>query len=132
MFAILGDARFAEIFTPGSRPEVPIVGRIAGAGAKPILVAGQVDRLIVTADTVLIADYKTDGYVPQKLDEVRPYVTQLALYRAVLARLYPGKAVRAALIFTIGPVLMELPADTLDAALSEVVTKSGHAAVMAP
>jgi hypothetical protein len=50
----------------------------------------------------------------------------------VLARLYPGKAVRAALIFTTGPVLMELPADTLDAALSEVVTKSGHAAVMAP
>ncbi len=132
MFAILGHARFAEIFTPGSRPEVPIVGRIAGAGAKPILVAGQVDRLIVTADTVLIADYKTDSYVPRKLEEVRPYVTQLALYRAVLARLYPGKAVRAALIFTTGPVLVEPPADILDAALSEVVTKSGHAAVMAP
>jgi ATP-dependent helicase/nuclease subunit A len=132
MFAILGDPRFAEVFTPGSRPEVPIVGRIARADAKPILVAGQVDRLIVTRDTVLIADYKTDSYVPQKLDEVRPYVTQLALYRAVLARLYPGKAARAALIFTTGPVLMELPADILDAALSEVVTKSGHAAVMAP
>ncbi|HEY1980318.1 MAG TPA: double-strand break repair helicase AddA [Xanthobacteraceae bacterium] len=132
MFTILGDARFAEVFTPGSRPEVPIVGRIARAGAKPILVTGQVDRLIVTADAVLIADYKTDSYVPQKLDEVRPYVTQLALYRAVLARLYPGKARRAALIFTTGPVLKELPADILDAALSEVVTKSGHAAVMAP
>ena len=26
------------------------------------------------------------------------------------ARLYPGKTVRAALIFTTGPVLMELPA----------------------
>jgi len=131
MFAILGDARFAEVFTPGSRPEVPIVGRIARAGTKPILVAGQVDRLIVTADTVLIADYKTDGYVPRKLDEVGAYVTQLALYRAVLTRLYPGKTVRAALIFTTGPVLVELPADTLDAALSEVVIKSGHAAVMA-
>ena len=131
MFAILGDPRFAEVFTPGSRPEVPIVGRIMRSGGKPILVAGQIDRLIVTANTVLIADYKTDSYVPRKLEDVGAYVTQLALYRAVLARLYPGKTVRAALIFTTGPVLMELPAEALDAALFEVVTKGGHAAVMA-
>jgi ATP-dependent helicase/nuclease subunit A len=131
MFAILGDPRFTEAFTPGSRPEVPIIGRIARAGAGSILVAGQVDRLIVTTDTVLIADYKTDSYVPQKSDEAGAYVTQLALYRAVLASLYPGKTVRAALIFTAGPVLMEIPAETLDAALSEVVTKNSHAAVMA-
>ena len=51
---------FAEVFAPGSRPEVPIVGRIASAGGAPIAVAGQVDRLIVTGDAVLIADYKTD------------------------------------------------------------------------
>jgi ATP-dependent helicase/nuclease subunit A len=30
---------------PGSRPEVPIVGRIPRAGAEPLAVAGQVDRL---------------------------------------------------------------------------------------
>ena len=66
MFAILDEPDFAEVFAPGSRPEVPIVGRIARAGAKPVPVAGQVDRLIVTADAVLIADYKTDSDVPQR------------------------------------------------------------------
>jgi ATP-dependent helicase/nuclease subunit A len=118
--AILDDKTFAEIFAPGSRAEVPIVGRIARAGVGSIPVAGQVDRLAVTGDTVLIADYKTDRIVPDRLDAVAPYVTQLALYRAVLARVFPGKTVRAALLFTDGPKLMEVPAAVMDAALTKL------------
>jgi ATP-dependent helicase/nuclease subunit A len=121
--AILDDKNFAEIFAPGSRAEVPIVGRIAGAGSSPIPVAGQVDRLAVAGDTVLIADYKTDRFVPDRLDEVPPYVTQLALYRAVLAGVFPGKTVRAALLFTGGPKLMEVPAAAMDKALDAALTK---------
>jgi ATP-dependent helicase/nuclease subunit A len=128
VFAILGEPRFADVFAPGSRPEVPIVGRISRAGGDPVVIAGQVDRLIVTGDAVLIADYKTDRVVPQAIDEVEPYVTQLALYRAVLARLYPGKTVRAALIFISGPILLEVPAaemdSALDAELRKVLTKA--------
>ena len=120
VLAILDNQNFAEIFAPGSRAEVPIVGRIARAGARSIPVAGQVDRLAVTGDTVLIADYKTDRIVPERLDEVPPYVTQLALYRAVLARVFPGKTVRAALLFTDGPKLMEVPAAAMDAALNKL------------
>jgi len=121
--AILDDKNFVEIFAPGSRAEVPIVGRIARAGRGPIPVAGQVDRLAVTGDMVLIADYKTDRIVPDRLDEVPPYVTQLALYRAVLARVFPGKTVRAALLFTDGPKLMEVPATVMDKALDAALTK---------
>ena len=121
--AILDDKKFAEIFAPGSRAEVPIVGRIARAGRIPIPVAGQVDRLAVTADTVLIADYKTDRIVPHRLGEVPPYVTQLALYRAVLAGIFPGKTVRAALLFTDGPKLMEVPAADMDAAMEAALTR---------
>jgi ATP-dependent helicase/nuclease subunit A len=121
--AVLDDARFAEIFQPGSRPEVPIVGRIPRSGAEPIGVAGQVDRLSVIGDTVLIADYKTDSVVPQRLGDVPRYVTQLSLYRAVLSRLYPGKTVRAALIFTTGPALLEIPSAAMDAALAAELGK---------
>ncbi len=96
---------------------MPIVGRIPRQDAEPLGVAGQVDRLSVTGDTVLIADYKTDGIVPQRFEEAPRYVTQLALYRAVLARIYPGKTVRAALIFTNGPVLLEIPGAAMDSAL---------------
>ena len=120
VLAILDDQNFAEIFAPGSRAEVPIVGRIARAARDPIPVAGQVDRLAVTDETVLIADYKTDRIVPDRLDQAHPYVAQLALYRAVLARVFPGKTVRAALLFTEGPKLMELPATAMDAALTKL------------
>ncbi len=140
VFAVLDEPDFAEVFAAGSRPEVPIVGRIARAGAAPIAVAGQVDRLIVTADTVLIADYKTDSAVPRDLDEVEPYVAQLALYRAVLGRLYPGKTVRAALIFTNGPSLIHVPSAAMDQALDaelgtglgKVLTRLCHAPVKVP
>jgi len=120
--AILDDKSFAEIFVPGSRAEVPIVGRIPRRGAEALAVAGQVDRLAVTDGTVLIADYKSDGVVPRTLDDVEAYVTQLALYRAVLARIYPGKSVRAALVFTAGPAVIEVPAATMDEALLKLTS----------
>jgi len=132
VLAILDDQNFAEIFAPGSRAEVSIIGRIANADGVPIHVSGQVDRLAVAADAVLIADYKTDRVPPRTLDEVEPYVAQLALYRAVLSRIYPQKTVRAALLFTEGPRLMEVPASAMDAALGNVLTKRSHAAMKVP
>jgi ATP-dependent helicase/nuclease subunit A len=122
VLAILDDKIFAEMFAPGSRAEVPIVGRLVRASAEAILVSGQVDRLTITEDAVLIADYKSDRNVPAHLDEVEPYVAQLALYRAVLARLYPDKTIRAALVFTEGPRLFDLPAAAMEAALDRLLT----------
>ena len=104
---------FAELFKPGSRAEVPIVGKLS----EGVLVSGQVDRLSVTKDQVLIADFKTDRMPPRRIEEVPDaYVEQLAAYRAVLQKLYPDRPVRAALIWTEAPDLMELSASLLDGA----------------
>jgi ATP-dependent helicase/nuclease subunit A len=114
---ILADRRFAELFAPGSRAEVPIVGLVDGR-----IVNGVVDRLVVVPDAVLIADYKTNRPAPTSLAEIQGrypgYIAQLALYRAVLMRLYPGRPVRAALVWTDLPGLAEIPAEILDAALA--------------
>jgi ATP-dependent helicase/nuclease subunit A len=111
---LLEDARFQPLFGPGSRAEVPIVGRLATSQGSRI-VSGQIDRLAITTDAVLIADYKTDRPAPRRLDDVpRGYLRQLALYRTVLMRVYPGHRVRAALIWTDVPDLMELSEDALD------------------
>jgi ATP-dependent helicase/nuclease subunit A len=111
---------FSALFAPGSRAEVPIVGRLALHGGE-VRVSGQVDRLVVTADSVLIADFKTNRPAPQRIDDVPPaYMRQLALYRALLARLYPTRTVRAALVWTEVPDLMELSTSALDAALAQV------------
>jgi ATP-dependent helicase/nuclease subunit A len=119
---VLDDARFGALFGPGSRAEVPIVG-LVDVGGETRRVNGQVDRLVVTADWVLIADYKTNRPAPRTLTEVPPaYVRQLALYRAVLAKLYPDKVVRCALIWTEVPDLMELSAEALTHALAAVTS----------
>jgi ATP-dependent helicase/nuclease subunit A len=119
VLVILNDLVFAEVFAVGSRPEVPIVGRIARAG-ETVAVSGQVDRLAVTRDCVLIADYKTDRAAPNQLAQVPDaYIGQLALYRAVLARIYPAKTIRAALIFSAGPNVIEVPGPAMEAALAK-------------
>jgi ATP-dependent helicase/nuclease subunit A len=119
---VLEDPRFGDLFGAHSRAEVPIVGRIA-AGGRTIAVSGQVDRLAVTPGGVLIADYKTNRPAPRRPDEVpAAYVKQLALYRAVLRLLYPDRPVRAALVWTDVPDLMEISADALDRALATLTS----------
>ena len=118
--AVLDDPLFAALFANGSRAEVPIVGRLEWQG-RSIAVSGQVDRLAVTGDAVLIADYKTNRPAPRTVTAVPPpYVAQLALYRAVLAQLFPGKTIRAVLLWTEVPDLMEIPAPALDQALMDL------------
>ena len=109
VLALLADPQFAQLFAPGSRAEVPVVGRLRRAGRPDIIVSGQIDRLAVTAEAVLIADYKTNRLPPQAGEAPPPaYVQQLALYRAVLSHLYADRAIRAALIWTEIPAVMEI------------------------
>ncbi|MCC6775060.1 MAG: double-strand break repair helicase AddA [Hyphomicrobiales bacterium] len=108
---LLNDPRYAALFLPGSRAEVPIVGRAIGGR----LVSGQIDRLAVSDLGVLIGDYKTNATPPRRFEEAPPaYVRQLALYRAVLAQLYPCKPVKALLIWTYTADAMEIPAAAMD------------------
>jgi len=125
---LIADARFAPVFAPGSRAEVSIVGRLEQPGGTPALVSGQIDRLVVTASEVLIVDFKTNHAPPKTAAEApRGYVRQLALYRAVLEKLYPQRTVRAALLWTETPELMEISTPALDAQLATIVQRDDRA-----
>ena len=50
------------------------------------------------------------------------YRRQLALYRALLQRIYPGRRVRAFLLWTAAPRLMEIAAETLDKSMPYAAT----------
>ncbi|MCA1973110.1 MAG: PD-(D/E)XK nuclease family protein, partial [Caenispirillum sp.] len=114
--AVLAEPVFAPLFGPGSRAEVPIVGLVGRH-----VVAGQVDRLVVTEDAVLVVDYKTNRPPPLAVADVADaYLRQMAAYRGALKDLYPGRPVRCALLWTDGPRLMELPADRLDTLIEEM------------
>ena len=61
--AVLGDARLAALFGPGSRAEVSLAGSIEVNGRAREIV-GQIDRLAETDTQVLIADRETGEALP--------------------------------------------------------------------
>jgi ATP-dependent helicase/nuclease subunit A len=82
------------------------------------LVVGQVDRLIVNDDAILVVDYKTNRPPPSRAEEIDPaYLEQMALYRGLLQQIFPGRPVHAALLWTYAPRLMPLSSSLLDRAL---------------
>jgi len=112
--AIVRDASFAPLFQPGSLAEVPVVARI-GDGEGAFDLEGQIDRLALVEGSLLILDYKTNRPPPKTLEEVAAaYIAQLAAYRMALKGLFPGRPLRAALLWTDGPRLMEIPSPSLD------------------
>ena len=122
LLALIGDARFAPVFGAGSRAEVSLAGRLERPERRPALVAGQIDRLVVTGSEVLIVDFKTNQAPPGSAAEApSAYIRQLALYRAVLQKLYPQRSVRAALLWTETPEMMEISAPALDAGLASIL-----------
>ena len=118
--AILDDRAFADVFAPGSRSEVPVVGTLAINGVeRPI--SGKIDRLAVTTQEVLVVDYKTNRQpVRSAADIPSSYVTQLALYRHLLRQIYPDRPVRAAVLFTETPQLLVLARQQMDHALARL------------
>jgi ATP-dependent helicase/nuclease subunit A len=109
--AVLTDPQFAAVFGPGSRPEVAIAGRAEGL-PENLAISGRVDRLVVSAERVLVVDFKTNRPAPATIDKAdRAYLVQMAVYVAVLREVFPGRAIEAALVWTDGPKLMPIPND---------------------
>jgi ATP-dependent helicase/nuclease subunit A len=112
--AVTEAASHAALFAESSRAEVPLIGTVRTPRGS-FTVSGQVDRLAVGEREVLIVDYKTNRPPPRLASEVPLiYRRQLALYRALLGGIWPGRTVRAFLLWTAAPLLMEIDAETLD------------------
>ena len=120
---VLEDSAFAAVFAPGSRAEAAIAGTAPGL-PEGLRISGRVDRLSVTADRVLVVDFKTNRPAPARIGEANEaYVLQMALYWAVLKQLFPGRAVEAALVWTDGPKLMPVPEELMARALQSLAAR---------
>ena len=110
----------AALFAADSRAEVPLIGTVKTLRGT-FTVSGQVDRLAVSDGEVLIVDYKTNRPPPEHASGVAlAYRRQLALYRSLLQAIYPGRPVRAFLLWTAAPRLMEIDGETLDKSMPYV------------
>jgi ATP-dependent helicase/nuclease subunit A len=107
------DPRLADLFGPGSMAEVDIYAALDGG----LEISGRIDRLAETADSVLVADFKTG----RPRDSVgAAQLRQLALYRAALAPLYANKRLRCFIVFTQGATILEATAAALDEAYARI------------
>ncbi len=120
VMAVLEDPALADLFGPHTRAEVPIMGLVTIGGTERA-VSGVIDRIAVTDISVTLADYKTNRIVPERaagLPDV--HVRQMALYRALVAPLWPGRAIVCMLVYTGGPVAITVPPAALDAAIARL------------
>jgi len=119
VLAVLQDPDFSPIFDAPGEAEVSVMGTLRINGEERA-VSGRIDRIALDDERVLIVDYKT-GLAPNPGEQPPTgHVSQLAIYRALLAPLYPGRRIDAALVYVSGPVLIEIPAAALDQALSRL------------
>lgn len=117
VLGILEAPDYAALFSPRSRAEVAIAADLIRPDGKApnLRLSGSIDRLIDTGDTVLIVDYKTNRDIPADPDATpEAYLLQLAAYRLALREIYPGRTIRAALLWTRLPRMMEIGAEALD------------------
>jgi ATP-dependent helicase/nuclease subunit A len=118
VLTIIADPRLGALFGANSRAEVAIAASLPRPGRPPTPFAGRIDRLAIDEEGVLIADFKSGaarGPTPPQ------YLAQLALYRAALAPLYPGRALRAFLVWLDNPDIVEIDPGALDAALAKLL-----------
>lgn len=103
--AIIANPAFADIFGAGALAEAPIAAVIADGS----VIAGTVDRLLVTETSVKLIDFKTGRSVPASIQEIpAAHLRQMAAYVAALEVIFPDRKIMASLLYTSGPTIYAL------------------------
>ncbi|WP_207768672.1 double-strand break repair helicase AddA [Pelagivirga sediminicola] len=115
---VLRNGQLAHLWGAEALPEIGITGDIPGLGR----LYGVIDRLIITGDTVLIVDFKSNMVVPDR-PEACPegLLRQMGAYAAMAEQIYPGKSIETAILWTRDATLMPLPG----ALVSEALRRAG-------
>ena len=92
------------MFAKGSKAEMPIVGMLDNK-----VFSGQVDRLAISENEVMIIDYKTNQKPPAVSEQIpEAYVRQMKIYKQLLQKAFPKKTVRGLLLWTENMTMTEV------------------------
>ena len=104
--AILADERFSALFGPGSLGEAPLAATLADGR----VIAGTVDRLLVEETQVSVIDFKTGRVPASHADIPASHLRQMAAYVEALEVIFRERTIKAALLYTAGPILYQVTA----------------------
>jgi ATP-dependent helicase/nuclease subunit A len=102
--SLLADPRFSRLFGADSLGEAPLAATLPDGR----VIAGTVDRLLIERDAVSVIDFKTGRVPATDADIPASHRAQMEAYAAALAVIFPGRKVRAALLYSAAPKLIEL------------------------
>ena len=108
----------ADLFAPEAFAELPIGGLVGDH-----VVSGVIDRLVIGADSVIFADFKTGQVPDQKSGISGQYLVQMGLYYRVLLDIFPQHQIKPSLIFTEGPIVFWLDPVELETAIKTIINK---------
>ena len=104
VFSIIENPEFSALFEKQSKAEVPIMGEVDGQ-----IISGQIDRLVVLPDKVLIVDYKTNRPAAKSLADIQhSYLKQLKAYKSLIKKIYPDKITKTYILWTNTAQMMEI------------------------
>lgn len=110
VLSVLNNPGWSALFSPESFAEAPIA-----AVVDQHVISGTVDRLLVKDDLITVVDFKTGRSVPKEAAKAPlSYLRQMAAYVAALEKIFPGRPIKAALLYTHGPTLLELSGELVD------------------
>jgi ATP-dependent helicase/nuclease subunit A len=112
LMALLDDPVLAGLLSGRGHSEASLIIQPPGGGPPE---RRRIDRLLITPEEILVADYKTDRAVPDRPEDCSPdYLMQLAIYRDTLRLVQPGLPMRFCIVWTETPELMPIPDSLLD------------------
>jgi ATP-dependent helicase/nuclease subunit A len=115
IFTLLDDPQFAPLFSGAALAEAPVSALLPDGS----VLSGQIDRLLIGKDEILVVDYKSGHQIPTTPEAVpAAYLKQMAAYRWALQQIW-SRPVRTALLWVDAPLLMPLPDDLLNVRLGE-------------
>ena len=116
---VLKATSLARLWGTDSLPEVGITADLPGLGR----LQGVIDRLILTDDSALIVDFKSNAVVPDTPATCpEGLLRQMGAYAAMAAQVYPGRRIDTAILWTRSALLMTLPHDLVTGSLSRATT----------
>ncbi len=104
VLSLINNPDFAPLFSADSKPEVPIIGQVEGK-----IISGQVDRLVVLDNEVMVVDYKTNRPAATSTKDVpSAYIKQLKAYKVLLEKVYQSKKISTYILWTDTAHLMKI------------------------
>jgi len=110
VLAVMDNPIWSALFAPESLAEAPIAAVVGEH-----VISGTVDRLLITDDHIYVVDFKTGRRVPDDAEQAPvAYLRQMAAYVAALEKIFPDRPIKAGLLYSHGPQMLELSPDLID------------------